>query len=248
MHPTARRSTSRWSPAPAASSAPSSLRHVRRHRLVHRRHHVVDGRHDGRPRGDDGHGRRPEPPPRERRRQGRRQRRRPEALGRGGDRDRARRHPRGRQPHTFVVTLTKDDGNGGYVPAPGEHVDVTLTDANGAVHQPTGRHVHQRRCEHRCERPVHDRSSRRTRRATVTAHASSTLVVGGVTLNVATNGIAPNSGDAVATFVDANIQITPATANNPIGTTHTLTGHVNVNAGTATATRTRPTARRSRSR
>src|SRR5262249_18264818 len=34
-----------------------------------------------------------------------------------------------------------------------------------------------------------------------------------------------------ATFVDANIQINPPTANNPIGTTHTLTGHVNVNAG-----------------
>ena len=42
---------------------------------------------------------------------------------------------------------------------------------------------------------------------------------------------AGHSGDAVKTFVDANIQITPATATNPIGTNHTLTGHVNVNAG-----------------
>ena len=33
------------------------------------------------------------------------------------------------------------------------------------------------------------------------------------------------------TFVDANIQITPSTANNPVSTNHTLTGHVNVNAG-----------------
>jgi hypothetical protein len=32
--------------------------------------------------------------------------------------------------------------------------------------------------------------------------------------------------------VDANIQITPATAVNPVGTNHTLTGHVNVNPGT----------------
>src|SRR5262249_33994541 len=32
--------------------------------------------------------------------------------------------------------------------------------------------------------------------------------------------------------VDANIQITPATATNPVGTNHTLTGHVNVNDGT----------------
>ena len=33
------------------------------------------------------------------------------------------------------------------------------------------------------------------------------------------------------TFVDANIQITPATATNPVGTNHTLHGHINVNAG-----------------
>src|SRR5262249_40046080 len=32
--------------------------------------------------------------------------------------------------------------------------------------------------------------------------------------------------------VDANIQITPATATNPVNTNHTLTGHVNVDNGT----------------
>jgi uncharacterized repeat protein (TIGR01451 family) len=47
--------------------------------------------------------------------------------------------------------------------------------------------------------------------------------------------VAPNSGNAVATFVDANIQVTPASAINPIGTTHTLTGHVNVNSGSGFA-------------
>ena len=46
-----------------------------------------------------------------------------------------------------------------------------------------------------------------------------------------TNGVAPNSGDAVKTFVDANIQITPATATNPVGTNHTLHCHINVNDG-----------------
>ena len=35
---------------------------------------------------------------------------------------------------------------------------------------------------------------------------------------VATDGVAPNSGDAVKTFVDANIQITPPTATNRVGT------------------------------
>src|SRR5262249_17982773 len=35
--------------------------------------------------------------------------------------------------HTFTVTLSKDLGNGaGFVPAAGEHVTVSLADANGA--------------------------------------------------------------------------------------------------------------------
>ncbi len=49
-----------------------------------------------------------------------------------------------------------------------------------------------------------------------------------------TDGVAPNSGDAVKTYVDANIQITPNGV-NPVGATHTFTAHVNVNTGTALA-------------
>ena len=42
-------------------------------------------------------------------------------------------------PHTFTVTLEKDPGTGVFVAAAGEHVDVTLTDSNGAAHTaPTG--------------------------------------------------------------------------------------------------------------
>ena len=40
----------------------------------------------------------------------------------------------GGDPHTFVVTVKKNAGNGaGYVPAAGEHVNFTLTDTNGAA-------------------------------------------------------------------------------------------------------------------
>src|SRR3954464_4788983 len=43
------------------------------------------------------------------------------------------------QPHTFTVTVLKDTGSGILGPAQGEHVDVTLTDLNGATHSaPTG--------------------------------------------------------------------------------------------------------------
>ena len=57
---------------------------------------------------------------------------------------------------------------------------------------------------------------------------------------MATDGAPPNSSDAVKTFVNANIQITPATANNPVGTNHVLTITVaalggNIDAGPAHA-------------
>jgi hypothetical protein len=56
----------------------------------------------------------------------------------------------------------------------------------------------------------------------VTGHATVTLTVGGVTLTRETNGLAGNSGDAVKTFVDARIVITP-NATNEVGDPHTFT-------------------------
>src|SRR5206468_7884953 len=66
---------------------------------------------------------------------------------------------------------------------------------------------------------------------TVTGHATATLPVDGRSITIATDGVADDSADAVKTFVDANIQISPLTATNEIGTPHTFTGHVNVNGG-----------------
>ena len=124
---------------------------------------------------------------------------------------------------------SKDTGTAASCRRAGEHVDVTLTDANGATHTGADRHLHERRREHGRERPVHDHlhladRGHGHRPRDRDAHASAASPI-----TVQTDGIAPNSGDAVKTFVDANIQITPATAANPIGTNHTLTGHVNVN-------------------
>src|SRR5262249_15414436 len=62
---------------------------------------------------------------------------------------------------------------------------------------------------------------------------STTVVVNGVSLTRSSgDGHVGDSADANKTWVDANIQITPQTATNPVGTNHTLTGHVNVNPGT----------------
>jgi uncharacterized repeat protein (TIGR01451 family) len=133
--------------------------------------------------------------------------------------------------HTFTVTLLKDTSIGTFVAAAGETVKVEFDNTNGANADPAGPLTCTTNGSGQCSVTVTSRSAGK-----VTARASSTLVVSGTSISVSTNGIAPNSGAAVATFVDANIQINPPTANNPIGTTHTLTGHVNVNAGAGSLT------------
>jgi uncharacterized repeat protein (TIGR01451 family) len=136
--------------------------------------------------------------------------------------------------HTFTVTVLQDQGDGdGSFAAPDVTVTVTLTDANGAVHTaPTGT----------CVSGTTNQSGQCTitflsnTAGTVTAHASATLSVSdSAPFTIQTDGVAPNSGNAVKTFVDANIQITPQNAINPVSTNHTLTGHVNVNAGSGFA-------------
>src|SRR6185436_14820355 len=60
-----------------------------------------------------------------------------------------------------------------------------------------------------------------------TLRASTMVAVGGLTLNRATGDThAGDSADAVKTWVDANIQISPLTATNPVTATHTFTAHV----------------------
>jgi hypothetical protein len=136
------------------------------------------------------------------------------------------------QPHTFTVTLSKDTGTGSFVPAAGEHVDVTLTDSAGAAHTaPTGSCTSSGantdangQCTITFTSPTAGK---------VTAHATSTLsVAGSAPFTVATDGTGLNSSDTLKTFVDANIQISPLTATNAVGTPHTFTAHVNVNDST----------------
>jgi len=64
----------------------------------------------------------------------------------------------------------------------------------------------------------------------VTGHATTTLSIGGQNVVVQTNGVAPNGPDAVKTFVDARISITP-NGTNPVNSPHVFTGHVDVNLG-----------------
>jgi len=131
------------------------------------------------------------------------------------------------QPHTFTATLQKDTGDGnGFVAAAGEAMTITLTPASGASPVPAGPFNCTTNASGQCQATFTSATA-----GTVTAHASSSLsVAGSAPFTVQTDGVAPNSGDAVKTFVDANIQIAPD-ATNPVGKTHTFTAHVKVNSG-----------------
>ena len=136
------------------------------------------------------------------------------------------------QPHTFTVTVEQDSGSG-FVGVPGQHVDFTLTNTSGA-------NAVLNAAASTCDNagPNTDAQGKCTIVFTsptpgiVTGTATATITVAGSSVTLSTNGVAPNSGPAVKTFVDANIQITPPTDINPVGTPHVLTVHVNVNPGT----------------
>ena len=87
-------------------------------------------------------------------------------------------------PHTFTVTVSKDTG-AGFVAAAGEHVDVTLTDANGAAHSaPSGSCTSagaNTNASGECTITFMSSSAGK-----VTAHATSTLSVAGKSLSVST--------------------------------------------------------------
>ena len=128
-------------------------------------------------------------------------------------------------PHTFTVHMEKDPGTGpvaaaGVVPTitflggPPAMVDTSDCDAG----TDTGGD---------CDVVINSAVA-----GSFTAHAAADIDVGGLTVHRETDGNGNNSGVATKTYVDANIQISPATGTNEVGTPHTLTGHVNVNPGT----------------
>ncbi|HYS72412.1 MAG TPA: prealbumin-like fold domain-containing protein [Thermoplasmata archaeon] len=130
-------------------------------------------------------------------------------------------------PHTFTVAVEANSGDGaGFVPAPVGHVSFTLTDSNGAS---SSLNAAASTCDDagdnldalgQCTIVFTSNDA-----GLVTGHASVTLNVLGVSLTRSTNGVSPNSPDAVKRFVDASISITP-NAVNEVGAEHTF--HVTV--------------------
>ena len=137
--------------------------------------------------------------------------------------------------HTFTVTVKQNSGDGsGFVAAQGATVTTAISNASGATATVKGGTCASGTdANGQCTLIISSPTA-----GTTTANATAALTVLGVALtrdtDPATAGIGTGpdgSGPAVKTWVDANIQITPASANNPVGTNHTLTGHVNVDAG-----------------
>jgi hypothetical protein len=107
-------------------------------------------------------------------------------------------------PQTLTVTLQQDIGDGaGFVAAPAQHVDVTLTDAGGAVHTtPTGTCTDSgpnTDADGQCTITFTSNSA-----GAVTGHASSIVsVAGSAPFTVSTGSGAPNGPDAVTTWQQA---------------------------------------------
>jgi hypothetical protein len=120
-------------------------------------------------------------------------------------------------PQTLTVTLQQDIGDGaGFVVAPGQHVDVTLTDAGGAAHTtPTGTCTDtgpNTDANGQCTITFTSNSA-----GTTTGHATSTVSVdGSAPFTVSTGSGPPNGPDAVTTWQQATQTITfTSTPPNP---------------------------------
>src|SRR4029079_10069484 len=126
-------------------------------------------------------------------------------------------------PHTFTATISTDSGSGYQHVGAGVDCNITLTNSNGAVATPPGPLNTTTDANGQCSITFTSNTPGK-----VMGIASSTFSIGGQSVTVTTNATGDNSGPAVKSFVDANIQISPQTATNPTSTNHVLTGHVNV--------------------
>lgn len=110
-------------------------------------------------------------------------------------------------PHTFTVTVMKNDGSG-WVPAAGEHADFFLTDNGGAIAvldsalstcDDVGANTD---ALGQCTIVLNSATA-----GTITIHATVDVVIGSETLTRATDGTLGSSGDAVKTYVAGALEI-----------------------------------------
>ncbi len=107
------------------------------------------------------------------------------------------------EPHTFTVTVAIDDGSGWASPVDGTKPVVTLTDALGASHYYTGTGntcATAGTVSGTCTVTFSSDTA-----GTTTGHAAIDVTVSGLPLHRETDGVSPNSGDAVKTWVAGSL-------------------------------------------
>ena len=132
--------------------------------------------------------------------------------------------------HTFTVTVNQNLGDGhGFVPVAGATVTPALAYSNGATAQAaTGTcTTGTTNSSGQCTIIVNS-----TTAGLVTVNASTNVTVSGQSITRTTgDGLSGDSSNATKTYVDSFVTIGPASANNPLNATHTLTAQVFVDAG-----------------
>ena len=122
--------------------------------------------------------------------------------------------------HTFTVTvMKKTPASPSFVPAVGVHPAVTLTNTLGASGAITTNNCTLSGTNEsgQCTVIISSAATGVTK-----AHAAVDVTIGSTTLHRQTDGVAPNSGDATKTWVDARITIGNS-ATNKVDTDHTFT-------------------------
>ncbi len=121
--------------------------------------------------------------------------------------------------HTFTITVSKDTGSG-FTGISGANPVVTFSPSNpGTVTDncvSTGTDVNGQ-----CTVVINSAVA-----GIFTANATLTTTVNTVVFNLTTNGLNGNSVDAVKTYVDASIALSPLTATNEVNQPHTITATV----------------------
>ena len=107
-------------------------------------------------------------------------------------------------PHTFTVTVERDDSSlGGFAPVSGILVTGTITNSNGATATFVGGvNTCTTTAAGTCTLTVNS-----THTGVATVNASATVSADGLPINVLTNGLLGSSGPATKTWVDARIAI-----------------------------------------
>ena len=131
------------------------------------------------------------------------------------------------ESHTFIVHVDKMIAGVTSPADPGTIVDVTLTPANGAGCVITGDTCATGTdANGNCTITFYSNSA-----GTVTGHANTTVYIDSEPIPVETDGVAPNSDDAVKTYVNAKIEISPLEYTNSVDTQHELEACVMVDYG-----------------